>query len=207
MPNQDTPKVENSNAKPHAGTSPDLGKPSFWSSRRLQFWLFCVLLVLALVGMGLTQATEGGGALYWLILLWIYALFSLVHAWLQVRERHESIWSEIHLHLFHWLGALVAVHIIFMLERHDILSRDAASNVSMVILALSSYLAGLHFEREFLLIGIVLAIMAVVGAFVEQYTLWLVIVPSSLIAVWLFLKSKHSHAHTGRHRDTRGRHP
>ena len=130
-----------------------------------------------------------------MILLWIYALFSLVRAWLQARERHESIWSEIHLHLFHWLGALVALHIIFMLERHDILSRDAASNVSMVILALSSYLAGLHFERMFLLIGIVLAIMAVIGAFVEQYTLWLILVPSSLIAAWLFFKSKHSHAH------------
>jgi hypothetical protein len=207
MPNQDTPKVEYSHAKPHAGTSPDLGKPSFWSSRWRQFWLFCVLLVLALVGMGLTQATQGGGSVYWLILLWIYGLFSLARTWLQARQRHESIWSEIHLHLFHWLGALVAVHIIFVLERHDILSRDAASNVSMVILALSSYLAGLYFERMFLLLGIILAIMSVVGAFVEQYTLWLVMVPSSLIAVWLFLKSKHSYAHTGRHGGTRGRHP
>jgi hypothetical protein len=194
MPNQDTQNTENSGAKPHAGAAPDSGKPSLWSGRRLQFWLFCVLLVLALIGMGLTQATQDGGALYWLILLWIYALFSLVRAWLQARERHEPIWSEIHLHLFHWLGALVALHLIFVLERHDILSRDAASNVSMVILALSSYLAGLHFERMFLLIGIVLAIMAVIGAFVEQYTLWLILVPSSLIAAWLFFKSKHSHA-------------
>jgi len=194
MPNQDTQKVENGGAKPQAGAAPGLGKPSLWSGGRLQFWLFCTLLVLALIGMGLTQATEGGGALYWLILLWIYALFSLFHAWLQARERHESIWSEIHLHLFHWLGGLVALHLIFVLERHDILSRDAASNVSMVILALSSYLAGLHLDRMFLLIGIVLTIMAVIGAFVEQYTLWLIVAPSSLIAAWLFFKSKHSPA-------------
>ncbi|MCG6863008.1 MAG: hypothetical protein LJE70_17290 [Chromatiaceae bacterium] len=192
MPNQDTQKVENSGAKPQAGAVPDSGKPSLWSGRWLQFWLFCVLLALALIGMGLTQATQGGGARYWLILLWIYALFSLMRAWLQARKRHESIWSDIHLHLFHWLGALIALHIVFVLERHDILSRDASSNVSMVILALSSYLAGLHFERMFLLIGLVLAIMAVVGAFVEQYTLWLILGPSSLIAVWLFFKSKHA---------------
>lgn len=192
MSDQDMQKTENSGAKPHAGAVQGSGKP--WSSRRLQFWLFCALLALALIGMGLTQATQGGGALYWLILLWIYALFSLVRAWLQARERHESIWPEIHLHLFHWLGALVALHLIFVLERNDILSRDAASNVSMVILALSSYLAGLHFDRMFLLIGIVLAIMAIIGAFVEQYTLWLILVPSSLIAAWLFFKSKYSHA-------------
>ncbi len=62
----------------------------------------------------------------------------------------------------------------------------------MVILALSTYLAGLHFERMFVLIGIILAIMAVAGAVVEQYTLWLMIIPTSLIAAWLFLKSRHS---------------
>jgi hypothetical protein len=199
MHNQDTHKVENSSAKAHAGTAeigPTVGKRTLWSGRSLQFWLFCVLLGLALIGMGLTQATEGGGTLYWLIVLWVYALFSLVRAWLQAKQRHESIWSEIHLHLLHWLGALVALHIILVLEHHDILARDAASDVSLVVLALASYLAGLHFERLFVLIGIILAIMAVVGAFVEQYTLWLIVIPASLVAAWLFLKSKLSQTNT-----------
>ena len=60
----------------------------------------------------------------------------------------------------------------------------------------ASYLAGLHFERLFVLIGIILAIMAVIGAFVEQYTLWLIVIPVSVVAAWLFLKSRLSHAHT-----------
>jgi len=163
-----------------------------WSGQRLQLLLFCVLLGLAFIGVAVTHTTEGDSSLYWLILLWIYALFSLVRAWLQAKRRHESIWSEIHLHVFHWLGALVALHVIFVLKGHEILSRDAASNVSIVILALSCYLAGLHFERMFVLLGIILAVIAVVGAFVEQYTLWLILVPTSLIAAWLFLKSRHS---------------
>jgi len=199
MPNQDTHKVGNNGAQPHAAmakAAPDAGKHAWLSGRSLQFWLFCILLGLALIGMGLTQASDGGGALYWLIVLWIYALFSLVRAWLQAKQRDESIWSEIHLHVFHWLGALVAVHIVFVLERNDILARNAASDVAMVVLALASYLAGLHFERLFVLIGIILAIMAVVGAFVEQYTLWLVAIPTSLIAGWLLFKGKFSHGST-----------
>ena len=64
MPNQDPQKVENSRAKLQAGPAPDSDKPSLWSGPRLQFWLFCVLLGLALIGMGLTQATEGGGTVY-----------------------------------------------------------------------------------------------------------------------------------------------
>ena len=54
MPNQDTQKVENRGAKPQAGAAPDSGKPSLWSGGRLQFWLFCILLGLALIGMGVT---------------------------------------------------------------------------------------------------------------------------------------------------------
>ncbi len=199
MPDQDTEKVENNIAKPRAGTAenaPASGKRGMRSSRSLQFWLFCALLGLALLGMALTQATKGGGSLYWLGVLWIYALFSLARAWMRAREQHDSVWSEIHLHFFHWLGALVALHIVFLLERNDIMTRDAASDASLLVLALSSYLAGLHFERLFVLIGIVLAIMAVAGAFVEQYTLWIVAVPASLVAAWLFFKSKLSHTAT-----------
>ena len=199
MPDQDTRKVENSSADAHGGTdenAPTSTKRAPWFGRSLQFWLFCILLALALIGMGLTETTKGGGALYWLIVLWIYALFSLARAWMRAREQHDSVWSEIHLHFFHWLGALVALHIVFLLERNDIMNRDAASDASLVILALSSYLAGLHFERLFVLIGIVLAIMAVVGAFVEQYTLWLIVIPASLIAAWLFLKGKQARTDT-----------
>lgn len=88
---------------------------------------------------------------------------------------------------------MVALHIVFVFERHDILSRDAASDVSLVILALASYLAGLHFERLFILLGVILALMAVIGTSVEQYTLWLVVIPTSLVAAWIVLKSKHAH--------------
>ena len=195
MPNQETRKDQIANANSDAETASGSGKHAHRSGHRLQFWLFCILLALALIGMGLTQATDSGGALYWLILLWIYALFSLARAWHQARERQESIWPHIHLHFFHWLGALMALHIVFVLERNEILDRNAASDVSLVVLALSSYMAGLHFERLFVLIGITLAIMAVAGAFVEQNTLWLTVVPISLVVAWIFLKSRFWHSH------------
>ena len=199
MPDQDTHKVHDSDTDGDVGTA-DTARPAakrhLWSGEKLQLWLFCILLLLALVGMGLTETVAGGGALYWLLLLWAYAFFSLGRSWLRARKRHESIWAEMHLHVFHWLGALAALHIIFLFERHALLARDAASDMALVTLALASYLAGLHFERLFVLIGILLGIMAIVGAFVEQYTLWLIVVPASVGAAWLFFKSKLSQPDT-----------
>jgi hypothetical protein len=173
-------------------TQADSEKSTFWSGRRFQFLLFCLLLGLALLGMGLTESREDSGARYWLIVIWIYALVGLTLSWLQARRQHKAIWPEIHLHVFHWLGALVAMHIIFELERREILSRSVTSDFSMIILALTTYLAGLHFERMYVLIGIILALMGLIGAVVQQNTLWLIIIPASLIAAWLFLKSRHS---------------
>jgi hypothetical protein len=198
MPDQNRPKTENSGAGGHpnaAETAPRAAKRPLWSVRRWRFWAFCALLGLALIGMGVTETTEGGGSLYWLILLWVYAFFSLGGDWVQARQRHVSFRSTIHLHFFHWLGALVAIHIVFLLERHEILARDGASDVSLVILALASYLAGLHFERLLVVIGVLLAMMAVIGAFVELYTLWLFIIPTSLIAGWLVYRDKLSQTH------------
>ena len=84
MSKQDTHKVEKNGAKTLIDAGEDMplsGKRTLLSGRHVQFWLFCILLGLALISMGVTQATEGGGALYWLILLWVYALVSLTRAW------------------------------------------------------------------------------------------------------------------------------
>jgi hypothetical protein len=197
MVDEDTPDVGPGKSETNAGapeTEPSGSSETLRSGRMLQFWLFCALLGLALVGMALTQATKGGGTRYWLIVLWVYALFGLARGWLQARRHNVSIWREISLNLLHWLGALTALYIVFGLEHYEILNRDAASDVSLIILALSSYLAGLHFDRMFILLGVLLAIMAVVGAFVEQYTLWLVVIPTALLAAVLFLKIRNLHA-------------
>lgn len=112
------------------------------------------------------------------------------------RKRNVSIWGEISLNFFHWLGTLAALYVVFGLEHYEILSRDTASDVSLIILPLSSYLAGLHFDRMFILVGVLLAIMTVVGAFAEQYTLWLEVTPTALLAAALFLKLRNLHAKT-----------
>jgi hypothetical protein len=104
MSKQDTHRVEQSGTKALGDTGEDVPLSGHWtllSGRHVQFWLFCTLLGLALISMGVTQATEGGGALYWLILLWVYALVSLTPAWIQARKRNDLVWRQIRSELLH----------------------------------------------------------------------------------------------------------
>ena len=157
---------------------------------RIQFILFCVMLILALIGMGITQASSGGGWEYWGLLVLVYGLISIAVTWRQAKNRGEPIWRMIRKQVLHWGGALVTFKLLFLLERTDIVSREAASELSVILLSLVCYLAGVHFQWMFMLIGLVVGIMALTLAYLEQYMVigWIIVIPSTLAATWLFLK-------------------
>jgi hypothetical protein len=81
---------------------------------------------------------------------------------------------------------------LFLLERTDIVSREATSDLSVILLSLICYLAGVHFQWMFVLIGLVVGIMALTLAYLEQYMVigWIIMIPTVLVAIWLFVKFK-----------------
>ena len=157
-------------------------------SLRIQLILFCTMLVLALIGMGVTESREDGGWEYWIFLVRTYGLISIGRTWRQAKQRGEPVWRMISKQVLHWAGTLVTLQVLFLLEKTDVMSREAISDVSVIILALACYLAGVHFQRGFLLIGIFLGIMAVTLAYSEQYVVWLIMIPAAAGVTWLYVK-------------------
>jgi hypothetical protein len=51
---------------------------------------------------------------------------------------------------------------------------DSVALVTLLLLAVTSYLAGVNFERSFIWIGFLLAIVCVIGAEIEAF-LWLIL--------------------------------
>jgi hypothetical protein len=156
----------------------------------IQFVLFILMLVLALIGMGITQALPDGGWEYWAFLVLVYGLISVTATYRQAKSRGEPIWQMIRKQVLHWAGALVAFKLLFLLERTDIVSREATSDLSVILLSLICYLAGVHFQWMFILIGLVVGVMALTLAYLEQYMVigWIIVIPTALVASWLFLK-------------------
>lgn len=134
-------------------------------------WIFCGMLVLALVGMGLTMSREDGAWRYWVFLLAVYGGVSIFWAWQRAREKHEPVWKMVRTQVFHWTSVFVIFFILVLFEGTDIINREAAANVTLLILSLACLLAGVHFEWTFLLLGIVLAIMVIALGYFEQYVM------------------------------------
>jgi hypothetical protein len=151
------------------------------------------MLLLALVGMGLSQATEKGAWGFWLVVVVIYAALGLWRSTEKAKRSSKPIGSLIGHQLAHWAVLLAFLAVLFLLERREIINRDSASDVALLILALSCCLAGVHFDPLLLIVGVVLTIMLVGMAMLEQYSivLWgLMIVAVIAAAAFFYFKSK-----------------
>lgn len=154
----------------------------------LRMWVFCVMLVLALAGMGLTMSLDKGGWEYWLFVLFVYGGVCIFWAWERAKQSHQPAWKMVRDQALHWGGVLVVFAILLLFERTEVINREAASNVALLVLALACFLAGVHFDWAFLLLGVVLAIMAVAIGYLEQYIVWIIVLPVLIAAGFAYYK-------------------
>ncbi len=91
----------------------------------------------------------------------------------------------------HW-GALIGfLAVLLLLERREIINRDSASYFALMLLALSCVMAGVHIDWLLLVVGVVLTIMLVAMATLEQFSVWIImILVVCLAAAFFYLKSK-----------------
>ena len=159
-------------------------------SPRIDFWIFVAMLVLAVVGAAVSQALDSGGRLYWLALVVIYAAISITRSYLDAKAEGGPVWSMIRTQVFHWLGVLVAINIVLWFESTGVTDRGPAADYSTLVLALGCYLAGVHFDWTFMLLGAVLAVIAAALGFLDQFSIYLVTIPLAVVALWIVYKRK-----------------
>jgi hypothetical protein len=162
----------------------------YWKT---QFYLFCGMVFLALVGMGVTQAVEQGAWEYWLFVVLVYASIGWWRSSKKAKQEGQPQKQLVARTLVHWMILLAFLSALMLLERREIITRDAASYVALMFLALSCCMAGVHFDWMLLVVGTVLTIMTVSLATLEQYmvVMWVVMIAVVMAAgTFVFFKSK-----------------
>ncbi len=127
------------------------------------------MLILAFIGLVITDVKSTGGWNYWLWVVPIYTLLALWLSWYLRRKEHSlslvSIWHE----LLHWatLGASVVLVSVFV--EQGLLGRLIASLFVLTLLSQAVFLAGIYIDTTFLGIGVTLAIFAWLVALATEY--------------------------------------
>lgn len=136
--------------------------------------------VLVMIGLFLTNYSAHRGRLYWSAMFPIFGLISLWNATVG-RNFSEPVMPIAIKHALNWLVPILAVRIVFLELRWGQMDADAVALMTVLILAVTCFLAGVHLDHSFLWVSAILALASVFGTEIEGY-IWMIAV-LAIIAV------------------------
>jgi len=149
--------------------------------------IIIALIALSAIGIGITDFSPRYGFWYWVVMVPVFGGLSLYTGWSKARSRGVSASNVIKTMILHWIGLLIAIIIVFFLLRAGRFNNTEAGLTALLLLAFTTFLAGVHFDWRYMIVGIILG-AAVVGAALVQQLLWIIIIPIVaaiiLIVIW-----------------------
>jgi hypothetical protein len=140
------------------------------------------LVLLAAIGVGVTNLSPQYGLHYWLAMAPIFAAVNLLTSWTRVRRSGQSAGNILLAQALHWVGAVLAIYMVFVLFHLNWLSDQEAGVLALLVLALAAFLSGVHTDWHFCIVGLVLGAI-VAGAALAQEFLWMLALPLGVAAL------------------------
>jgi peptidoglycan/LPS O-acetylase OafA/YrhL len=132
-----------------------------------------VLLALAFAGIAASDVSAAGTQGYWTLITVVFALASLGVDWRQSGVGLRGSRSALRLGL-HWLGVFAAIQLVYVFIASGRLANADTGLVNGLILALGTFLCGVHVNWRLMVLGLALGLATGTVAYVEQY-LWVLL--------------------------------
>ena len=100
----------------------------------------------------------------------------------------EQISTLLRTQLLHWAGLLVAVRLVFEMLHKGRLDNENTGLVILLLLALSTFIAGIHLGWRLCLVGGFLGAALVAATYLEEYVWVLLIIGLAILVVVFVLK-------------------
>jgi hypothetical protein len=138
-----------------------------------QLFVVGLLSLLVTVGLFLANISRSSALYYWSVMFPIFGLVCLGHEIVSSPDDRMFGWRMLSRQALHWLVPIVAVKIVFLQLERGMVDAPAASLTIVLLLALTCFLAGVHFDHVFIWISLFLAFAAVVGTEIQAY-IWMI---------------------------------
>ena len=152
------------------------------------------MLILALIGLILSDVYQDGSWNYWRIMVPVFAGLCLWLSWYLRRKEHSMSIAKVWHEIVHWFGLFIAVYLVSLFVNVGLLGRFEGGIVVITLLALTTFIAGVYIEMTFAIIGILLGVFSAAAAFLQVY-LYSVMIPVTLVVAaflfWFIYQQKH----------------
>jgi len=134
--------------------------------------LLALLLGLCGFGLATTPFWTQHSLTYWLWVTPAFGLLSLLLCSLYERQRFTLLrWKVVQHQVLLWAGTTAAIFLLFRFIEKGVLNPEAAGPAATIIIALSTYMAGITFDWRLIVIALLLSAMAVGAIFLERVLL------------------------------------
>jgi len=153
--------------------------------------ILILLIILSLVGVRITDYSPIDGYAYWMIMVFVFAFFSIIIGWLQSRQRITDFKKILREQSIHWFTSLLVVEGVSLLQKTDHMTRENAALVIMMDLAQSTILDGLRVGWRFSVVGVFLGVSAIIAAhwqhffWIELFIAILIVAGTIMVQSWL----------------------
>lgn len=134
--------------------------------------LLVLLLILSLVGIGITDFSPADGYGYWIMMVLLFGLSAMIIGWLQSKHRSDDFKIILREQTMHWSASLLVVGGAFLILQSGRIAEAETGLIILLILSLSTILDGLRVGWRFSLVGLFLGIAAVIAAYSPHF-LWI----------------------------------
>lgn len=150
-----------------------------WKAR---FIVGLIMIVLAFVGLVLSNLSEKVSWEYWRASSAVFAILSIWLSWYVRRRAHSFSLGTLVREIFHWVALLLGVLLLSLFVKVGIMGRFEAGIAILTILSIVLFLAGIYIDPSFVLLGIILGLFSAGAAYMASY-LYTVILPFAILAV------------------------
>ena len=150
--------------------------------------ILIVLILLSMIGIGITDFSPADSRLYWLAMVPVFAGACLILEWSRARGKGQK-WSTIlRTQLLLWLGLLLAVRLAYLLLHTGRLDNENTGLIILLLLALTTFFAGIHLGWRLFIVGIFLGLALIGAAYLEEFVWMFLIIALVVVAIFLLLK-------------------
>ncbi len=165
-----------------SSNDPDLNIISDKRKIQLEEAILIFLLFLSLVGVGISHYSPPDGYWYWILMIFVFGLFSILIGWLQSKQTDTDVKKLLFEQTFHWGSCMLVVAALFTLLHSDHITSDSTGLIMLLILSLATFLDGQRVGWRFSLIGFFLGISAIISSHMDNPMLLEILLAIAIVA-------------------------
>jgi hypothetical protein len=143
---------------------------------------YIVVLVMTMIGVAYTSASRRPLVIYWEVLALTVGTVCIITGWRHTEgsdARVRMLWTQ----ALHWGAFLVAMNIVLLPGVQRVLTSSATGLTLLMLLALGTFVAGIHLSVRICMLGLTMAASVPAIAWLKQSALFLILAAITLIAI------------------------